>query len=62
VIRAQGTQGRRHLVLSRRTQFGLPLAPFKNGTAHVERIKERPSAQKLLAYEKDVQGEFARVA
>lgn len=43
--------------------FDVPLAPFKNGTAHAERIEERPSVQKRrLAYEKEVQREFARVA
>lgn len=46
----------------RATQFDLPLAQFKNCTAHFERVKERPSVQKLLAYEKDVQSEFAKVA
>jgi hypothetical protein len=27
--------------------------------AHLERMKLRPSVQKVLAYEKDVQAEFA---
>lgn len=42
--------------------FDLPLAQFKNGTAHVERMKERPSVQKRLAYEKDVLSAFAKAA
>jgi glutathione S-transferase len=46
----------------RGTQFDLDLAPFKNCAAHFERMKERPSVQKLLAYEKDVQAEFAKAA
>jgi len=46
----------------RATQFELPLAPFKNCTAHFERMKTRPSVQKLLDYEKSVQAEFAKAA
>jgi glutathione S-transferase len=46
----------------RGTQFNLDLAQFKHCTAHFERIKQRPSVQKLLAYEKNVQTEFANVA
>jgi glutathione S-transferase len=46
----------------RGTQFDLDLAQFKNCTAHFERMKQRPSVQKLLAYEKDVQAEFAKAA
>jgi len=30
--------------------------------AHFERIKARPSAQKLLAFEKSVQEQFAKAA
>ena len=46
----------------RGTQFDLDLAQFGNCTAHFERMKQRPSVQKLLAYEKDVQADFAKVA
>jgi glutathione S-transferase len=46
----------------RATQFELDLAGFKNCTAHFERIKARPSAQKLLAFEKSVQDDFAKAA
>jgi glutathione S-transferase len=46
----------------RGTQFDLDMSAFKHCTAHFERMKGRPSVQKLLAYEKDVQTEFAKVA
>ncbi len=46
----------------RGTQFNLDLSQFKHCTAHFERMKQRPSVQKLLAFEKDVQTEFAKVA
>ncbi len=46
----------------RATQFDLDMAQFKHCTAHFERMKRRPSVQKLLAYEQQVQGEFAKVA
>jgi glutathione S-transferase len=46
----------------RATQFKLELAQFKNCMAHFERMKQRPSVQKLLAYEKSVQDEFAKAA
>jgi len=46
----------------RATQFELDLARFKNCMAHFERIGARPSAQKVLAYEKSVQAEFAKAA
>ena len=42
--------------------FELDLSQFKNCTAHFERMKTRPSVQKLLAFEKSVQEEFARAA
>jgi glutathione S-transferase len=48
--------------IRRATQFELDLAPFKNCMAHFERIKARPSAQKLLAFEKSVQDQFAKAA
>ena len=43
-------------------QFDLDLSIFSNCTAHFERMKSRPSVQKLLTYEKAVQQEFARAA
>jgi glutathione S-transferase len=46
----------------RGTLFNLDLSEFKNCTAHFERMKTRPSVQKLLAYEKAVQAEFAKAA
>jgi len=46
----------------RGTLFDLDQSQFKNCTAHFERMKRRPSVQKLLAYEKDVQAEFAKAA
>ena len=48
--------------IRRATQFELDLSPFKNCMAHFERIKARPSAQKLLAFEKSVQEQFAKAA
>jgi glutathione S-transferase len=42
--------------------FDLDLSQFKNCTAHFERMKTRPSVQKLLAFEKSVQEEFAQAA
>ncbi len=46
----------------RGTLFDLDLSQFANCTAHFERMKSRPSVQKLLAYEKSVQAEFAKAA
>lgn len=46
----------------RATLFELDLSRFKNCIAHFERMKQRPSVQKLLAYEKEVQAAFARAA
>jgi glutathione S-transferase len=43
-------------------QFDLDLSGFANCTAHFERMKTRPSVQKLLAFEKSVQAEFAKAA
>ena len=43
-------------------QFELDLSLFKNCIAHFERMKQRPSVQKLLALEKSVQEEFAKAA
>jgi len=46
----------------RALSFKLELSAFRNCTAHFERMRERPSVQKVLAYEKKVQEEFARAA
>jgi glutathione S-transferase len=46
----------------RGTQFGLDLSGFANCSAHFERMKGRPSVQKLLAFEQSVQAEFAKAA
>ena len=43
----------------RATEFGLDLSPFANCQAHFARMHTRPSVQKLLAFEKQVQAEFA---
>ena len=49
-------------VCRRATQFNLDLSPYKGVAAHFERMQKRPSVHKLLAFEKDVQSEFAKVA
>jgi hypothetical protein len=46
----------------RGTQFDLDLAQFKNCLEHFERMKERPSVWKLLAYEQEVQAAFVQAA
>jgi len=46
----------------RGSQFDLDLSEFSNCSAHFERIKRRPSVQKLLAYENAVREDFARAA
>lgn len=46
----------------RATLFPIDVSSFKNCTAHFERMKQRPSVQRLLAYEKQVQADFAKVA
>ena len=43
-------------------QTYLDLAKFKNCMAHLERMKQRPSVQKLLTFEKQTQETFARAA
>ena len=43
-------------------QFHLDLSQFKNCMAHFERMKQRPSVRKLLAYEQEVQTAFAQAA
>ena len=46
----------------RATQFELDLSAYKNVLAHFERMQKRPSVQKVLAFEKDVQAQFAKAA
>ena len=46
----------------RGTQFNLDLSQFRNCLAHFERMRQRPSVQKLLAYEQEVQTAFAQAA
>lgn len=46
----------------RAMQFKIDLSEYSNCSAHFERIKGRASAQKLLAYEKEVQDMFAKAA
>jgi glutathione S-transferase len=48
--------------LRRGAQLGAEAAEFPNCMAHFERIKKRPSVQKLFAYEKAVQAQFATAA
>ena len=42
--------------------FDLDLSRFSSCMSHFERMKTRPSVQKLLAYEKTIQAEFAKAA
>ena len=42
--------------------FKLDVASFPNCVAHYERMQQRPCVKKLLAYEAQVQGEFAKAA
>ena len=46
----------------RARQFDLDLTGFKHCTAHFERMTQRPSVQKLLAFEKSIQDQFAKAA
>ena len=48
--------------LRRAMSFNLDVSAFKNCAAHFERMKQRPSVQKVLAYEKQVQEAFAKAA
>ena len=42
--------------------FGLDLSRFSNCVAHFDRVQQRPSVQKVIAYEKKVEEAFARAA
>ena len=44
----------------RGTQFGLDMSPFSNCVSHGERMMQRPSVQKLIAYEAKTMEEFAK--
>ena len=46
----------------RARQFEIDLSGFKNCLAHFERMQKRSSVQKLLAFEKSVQDDFAKAA
>lgn len=46
----------------RALSFKLELAKFTNCAAHFERMQQRPSIQKVLAHEKQVQDAFAQAA
>lgn len=46
----------------RALSFKLDLAAFGNCVAHFERTKQRPSVQKVLVHDKQVQDAFARAA
>ena len=48
--------------LKRAISFKLDVSGFRNCMAHHERMRERPSVQKVIAYEKKLQEEFARAA
>ena len=46
----------------RAISFKLDVSGFRNCVAHFERVQQRPSVRKVLAYEKQVQDAFARAA
>ena len=46
----------------RARQFEIVLSRFKNCVAHFQRMQKRLSVQKLLAFEKSVQDDFAKAA
>ena len=46
----------------RAISFKLDVSPFKNCMAHLERVRARPSTQKLEAHEKRVMAAFAKAA
>jgi hypothetical protein len=46
----------------RARQFELDLSGFKHCAAHFERMLQRPGVQRLLAFERSVQDEFAKAA
>jgi glutathione S-transferase len=46
----------------RARQFEIDMSSFKNCASHFDRMMKRPSVQKLLAFEKSIQEEFAKAA
>ena len=46
----------------RAMSFKLDVSGFRNCVAHHQRMLERPAVQKVIAYEKNLQEEFARAA
>jgi glutathione S-transferase len=46
----------------RGTQLNLEVSQFRHCQAHFERMQQRPSVQRVLAYEAEVQSDFARAA
>ena len=48
--------------MRRASQFELDLAQFKNCSAHFARMQQRPSVQKVLAFEKATMDGFAKAA
>lgn len=46
----------------RARQFGFDFGPYQSCAAHFARMEQRPSVQKLLAFEKAVQDDFAKAA
>jgi len=46
----------------RATQLNMDLSAYPNCLAHLARMRERPSVQKVEAYEKEVQAAFAKAA
>jgi glutathione S-transferase len=48
--------------MRRAKQFDVDFAPFRQCTAHFDRMSKRPSVQKLLAFEKSVLEEFSKAA
>jgi len=46
----------------RATQLDVDISGFPSVMAHYKRMQERPSVKKLLAYEKEVNEEFAKSA
>ena len=46
----------------RAISFKLDVAQFRNCNAHLERMQQRPSVQKLMAHEKEVMAAFANAA
>lgn len=46
----------------RAQQFKLDVSPYRNCVAHHERLTQRPSFQKVLAYEKETLASFAKAA